>query len=170
MNTITFYTYPTRARQDVWETLQNIPESDLAQPVFRGERFRCIKDLVMHIAAVEDSWLHEDILRDTPVFMRVLPEELHKDGAFFAEVPLETLLQYWREVQHSTLSYLQTNPDLDWVVDAQQQHTAHGLVWHFMLHEVRHTAQIAVVLRQLGHKPPALDLLWYLPLGEHSAQ
>jgi uncharacterized damage-inducible protein DinB len=32
-----------------------------------------------------------------------------------------------------------------------------------MIHEVRHTAQIAVLLRMQGIKPPSLDLLFYLP-------
>jgi len=32
-----------------------------------------------------------------------------------------------------------------------------------MIHEMRHTAQIAVLLRSQGIKPPWLDLLNYLP-------
>jgi uncharacterized damage-inducible protein DinB len=47
--------------------------------------------------------------------------------------------------------------------DPELRYTVAGLLWHVMLHEVRHTAQIAVLLRTQGIKPPALDLLWYLP-------
>jgi uncharacterized damage-inducible protein DinB len=32
-----------------------------------------------------------------------------------------------------------------------------------MIHEMRHTAQIAVLLRMQRIKPPSLDLLFYLP-------
>jgi uncharacterized damage-inducible protein DinB len=164
MNPITFYRYLIRARQDLWAVLETTPDELLAKPILEGQRFKCLKDLIMHTAAVEDSWLHEDILCDTPVFTHALPEDLWKDGAQFATTPLPTLLGYWKAVQASTLAYLETAPSLEFVVDEAQQHTAHGLVWHFMLHEVRHTAQMALLLRQLGIKPPALDLLWYLPL------
>ena len=33
------------------------------------------------------------------------------------------------------------------------------LMWHVMTHEVRHTAQIALLIRLLGHTPPWLDYL-----------
>ena len=41
--------------------------------------------------------------------------------------------------------------------------TVDGLLWHIMIHEMRHTAQIAMLLRMLDIKPPSLDLLFYLP-------
>jgi uncharacterized damage-inducible protein DinB len=169
MDVLTFYRYLIRARQDLWAVLEATPDELLAKPILEGQRFKCLKDLIMHTAAVEDSWLHEDILHDTPVFTHALPEDLWKDGAEFATTPLPTLLAYWKAVQNSTVAYLQTAPDFGFMVEVvvdgeTQQRSAHGLVWHFMLHEVRHTAQMAVLLRQLGIKPPALDLLWYLPL------
>src|SRR6266403_1684475 len=34
-----------------------------------------------------------------------------------------------------------------------------------MFHEMRHTAQITVLLRTQGIKPPALDLYYYLPIA-----
>ncbi len=46
-------------------------------------------------------------------------------------------------------------PDTHFVVD--------GVLWHTMIHEIRHTAQIVVMLRSQGIKPPSLDLLFYLP-------
>jgi uncharacterized damage-inducible protein DinB len=50
------------------------------------------------------------------------------------------------------------------VEDSPTEHfKLEGLLWHVMLHEVRHTAQIAVLLRTQGIKPPSLDLLFYLP-------
>jgi uncharacterized damage-inducible protein DinB len=50
------------------------------------------------------------------------------------------------------------------VEDSPEEHfKLDGLLWHVMIHEMRHTAQICVLLRTQGIKPPALDLLWYLP-------
>ena len=45
----------------------------------------------------------------------------------------------------------------------EERFTVDGLLWHVMIHEMRHTAQIAVLLRSQGIKPPWLDLLNYLP-------
>jgi uncharacterized damage-inducible protein DinB len=45
----------------------------------------------------------------------------------------------------------------------EERFTVDGLLWHVMIHEMRHTAQIAVLLRSQGIKPPCLDLLNYLP-------
>ena len=95
-----------------------------------------------------------------------LPIELQQDGAFFADIPLETILSYWKGVEQSTLVFLETLPnvDLGTIVDTENNGTIEGILWHVMQHEVRHTAQIALLIRQQGFKPPALDLLWYLPL------
>lgn len=100
------YAYLVRARRDLWATLQSVPDEVLAKPVLDGSRFHCLKDLVLHIPAVEDSWLHEDILRDQPVW-EVIPEVAGaQDGPYFADMPLADLLTYWQAVEASTLAYL----------------------------------------------------------------
>lgn len=57
-----------RAGRDLWAFLETPPDETLSKPVLPGKRFHCIKDIVLHIAIVEDSWLLEDILRDQPVW------------------------------------------------------------------------------------------------------
>jgi uncharacterized damage-inducible protein DinB len=47
----------------------------------------------------------------------------------------------------------------------EERYTVDGLLWHFMIHEMRHTAQIAVLLRTQGIEPPWLDLKNYLPFA-----
>lgn len=164
MNIQTFYQYLTQTRRDLWAILEGLPEQVLSKNMIPAERFKCIKDLLMHIAAVEDSWIHEDILRDTPVWQSVLPMEWQQDGAFFADAPLETILSYWKAVEISTLGFLEDLKDSDLTRIVEEQRSVEGLLWHVMQHEVRHTAQIALLIRQQGFKPPALDLLWFLPL------
>jgi uncharacterized damage-inducible protein DinB len=66
MNIPEAYDYLVRARRDLWGTLEGVPEV-LSRPLLDGARLHCIKDLVFHVAVVEDCWLHEDILRDQPV-------------------------------------------------------------------------------------------------------
>ncbi len=157
-----YYDYLVCARRDLWAFLETMPDEALAKKVLPGPRFECIKDLISHIAAVEDSWIHEDILRDQPVWETVPELENAQDGAFYSAMPLEVLLNYWRAVEASTLKFLETlNPvELERVVE--NQFTVDGLIWHVMQHETRHTAQISVLARQLGFSPPQLDLIGHL--------
>lgn len=68
-------------------------------------------------------------------------------------------------MEQSTLTYLATLTDeeLNRVVTVEDWPPQHqrfkldGLLWHVIIHEMRHTAQIAVLPRSQGVKPPALD-------------
>lgn len=169
MNIPEMYNYLIRARRELWAALEAVPEEVLSRPLLGGERFHSIKDLVFHIASVEDFWLHEDIQRSQPLLMQTPALKDTTGGPEYAGFALSTLLSYWRAVEQSTLGYLSelTGDELERVVylhDAPgQAYILQDLLWHVMLHEVRHTAQIALLLRIQGIKPPALDLLWFLP-------
>jgi uncharacterized damage-inducible protein DinB len=167
MNIPETYNYLVRARRDLWATLEGVPDEVLSRPLIGGPRFQCIKDLVFHIADVEDGWLHYTILHDEPIQNTVPAVKDIQDGPVCAGVRLETLLEYWRAVEQSTLEYLPTltDEDLKRLVDDSptERFMLDGLLWHVMIHEMRHTAQIVMLLRMQGIKPPTLDLLWYLP-------
>ncbi|WP_019587334.1 DinB family protein [Deinococcus apachensis] len=170
MNLSETYNYLVRPRRDLWTSLEVTPDDLLSRPLLDGARFHCIKDLVLHIPAVEDSWLHEDILRDQPVWDRVPEVAGAQDGPYFAQVPLSSLLTYWQAVEASTLGYLGTLTPEELARQVtvngsrgEEHFTVDGLLWHVMIHEMRHTAQIATLLRLSGVKPPFLDLLNYLP-------
>lgn len=163
------YNYLVRARRDLWASLEKLPDEILSRPVLDGAELHCIKDLLFHVAAVEDFWIHEDILRQPPV---LTTNDALKDtagGPAYAGYDLKTLLDYWKAVEQSTLAYLATliDSELERVVtlhdSPSERYTVDGLLWHVMLHEVRHTAQIVVLLRTQNIKPPSLDLLFYLP-------
>ncbi|MBB6100119.1 putative damage-inducible protein DinB [Deinobacterium chartae] len=169
MNIPQTYNYLVRARRDLWASLEAAPNEVLSRPLLGGSRFHCIKDLVFHIANVEDSWLHLDILRVDPVLEAFAPLREAGDRPVYAGFALGVLLDYWRAVEQRTLSYLADLPDdgPSRVVTVEgaphERYTVDGLLWHVMIHEMRHTAQIAVLLRTQGIKPPSLDLLFYLP-------
>ena len=170
MNIPDFYGYLVRARRDLWAFLETMPDEALSRAVIGGERFHAIKDLVLHVPAVEDSWLHEDILRDRVVWEGMPELEGARDGPYYAQTSLSTLLSYWRAVEESTLAYLArlTPEELDRQVivngkGGEERFTTSGLLWHVLQHEVRHTAQIALLARQMGFAPPFLDLIRYLP-------
>src|SRR5713226_9191832 len=67
MNIPETYDYLVRARRDLWATLEGVPDQVLSRPLLDGSRFHSIKDLLHHIPAVEDGWIHEDILGEEPV-------------------------------------------------------------------------------------------------------
>lgn len=170
MNIPDFYDYLTRARRDLWTFLETLPDEVLAREVIPGPRFHCLKDLLFHIADVEDGWSHMTILHDRPVQESFPDLENAQDSPYKANMPLELLLGYWSAVEKSTLEYLAnlTPEELARVVmdgsrGELEPFAIESVLWHVMQHEVRHSAQIVVLSRQMGFEPPALDLLYYLP-------
>lgn len=164
MNIPDMYDYLVRARRDLWAALENVPDEVLSRDVLHGERFRCVKDLAFHIAEVEDGWTHGDI-QDQPFAQERFADLQGRE--FFDDVPLADILDYWRAVEADTLRYLETltTAELARQVTPEDwrgvQFTVGGLLWHVFLHEVRHSAQIAALLRMQGVKPPWLDYLIY---------
>ena len=170
MNIPETYDYLVRARRDLWARLESVPDEVLSRPLLGGAKFHCIKDLVFHIAATEDFWIREEILREQPVRKTNPALKDTKGGPVFAGFVLETLLDYWRVVEQSTLTYLPalTDDELKRIVSVHdrpgKRYTVDGLLWNLIIHEARHVAQISVLLRTQGISPPFLDLLNYLPV------
>ncbi len=168
MNVQAMYDYVVKARRDLREVLVAAPDDVVSQPLMLADRFRCIKDMLFHIAEVEDGWIQGDI-RGVAMVQEAFPTLRNSPGgAAFSGESLPLLLAYWQAVEDSTHRYLETlSPDElhrrvnveDW---PDKHLTVDGLLWHVMIHEVRHTAQIVLLLRNAGVRPPSLDLLFYL--------
>jgi uncharacterized damage-inducible protein DinB len=169
MNIPETYDYLVRARRDLWAALQRVPDAVLSRPLLDGDRLHCIKDLVFHVAATEDFWIREEILREQPVRHTIPALKDTQGGPVFAGFLLEMLLDYWRLVEQSTITYLPTLDDdeLKRIVTVHdrpgKRFTVDSLLWNVMFHEMRHTAQTSILLRTQGIKPPSLDLYYYLP-------
>jgi uncharacterized damage-inducible protein DinB len=170
MNISETYDYLVRARRDLWITLESVPDEVLSRQLLNGARFHSIKDLVFHVASVEDFWIREEILREEPVRKTIPALKDTRGGPVYAGFALKTLLDYWRVVEQSTLTYLPTLTDdeLKRIVSVHdrpgKRYTVDGLLWNVMIHEARHVAQISVLLRIQSVEPPFLDLLKYLPM------
>jgi uncharacterized damage-inducible protein DinB len=162
------YDYLVRTRRDLRATLEVTPNDILSKPIIFADRFRCLKDMLFHVIEVEDGWLQGDI-RQRPMIQEQFPSlRASPGGPAFADVPLALLLDYWSAVENESCDFIATlSPDdlartvvvEDW---PEKQLTVDGLLWHVMLHEVRHSAQMVVLLRNAGVRPPSLDLLFYL--------
>jgi hypothetical protein len=72
--------------------LQDVPDEVLSRPLLDGAKLHCIKDLVFHVASVEDFWIHEEILREPPLRQTIPALKDTQGGPIFAGVALETLL------------------------------------------------------------------------------
>ncbi|MFC4426818.1 DinB family protein [Deinococcus navajonensis] len=170
MNIPEMYACLMRARRVLRTALQAVPDEVLARPLLGGERFHCIKDLLLHIAVVEDGWINGDIRRAQTVLDEWPDLNARAEGPQQAATPLATLLDYWDAVEARTLAYLSglTPAELTRVVTVEdwppqhQRFTVDGVLWHVLQHEIRHTAQIALLLRLQDITPPTLDLLFYL--------
>jgi uncharacterized damage-inducible protein DinB len=171
MNIPETYDYLVHARRDLWTTLQDVPDEVLSRPLLDGAKLHCIKDLVFHVASVEDFWIHEEILREQPLRQTIPALKDTEGGPIFAGFAIATLLDYWRVVEQNTLRYLATLTDdeLKRIVTVHdrpgKRYTVDGLLWNLIIHEARHVAQISVLLRTQGIAPPFLDLLRYLPIA-----
>jgi uncharacterized damage-inducible protein DinB len=170
MNIAETYDYLVRARRDLWATLERAPDEVLSRPLLNGERFHCIKDLMFHIASTEDFWVREEILRQPPVWQTVPVFKDTPGGPVYAGVALKTLLDYWRALEQSTLTYLGTLTDdeMKRIVTVHdrpgKRYTVDDVLWNIVIHEARHVAQISLLLRMQGIAPPFLDLVNYLPV------
>lgn len=164
MNVREYYTYLSAAREQLWNYLRALPTADLDRDLIEsGDRFHSIKDLLLHVTDVEDHWVHF-IARG---------ENLQSDGRFkhdwvkpqAQQYELSWIIDYGRTVGQQTQAFLDASPELDRSIKLVQDDPASDtvtldqLMWNVMTHEVRHTAQIALLVRQLGHTPPWLDYL-----------
>jgi uncharacterized damage-inducible protein DinB len=169
MTAESFYQYLTWARRKLWVSLEALPDEALSKAVIPTSGARCIKDLVAHIAVVEDGWFRGDLL-SLPLVMDSMGRAPTSEDAYWhhQDESLESLLEYWEAVETDTLGRW---PELMIVVaenrrvklseDRPETMSADEVIWHVMQHEVRHTAHMVQMIRLLGHTPPGLDL-WYL--------
>ncbi|WP_293914319.1 DinB family protein [Deinococcus sp.] len=162
MNVREYYTYLAAAREQLWNFLRALPESDLNAPLIDGDRFHNIKDLLLHVTDMEDHWVHV-IARGDGLEASAFAHDWVKPQA--EQYKLSWIVDYGKAVQARTVSFLDSGPDLDALVKlvgddpASPTASLDQLMWNVMTHEVRHTAQIALLVRQLGHIPPWLDYL-----------
>ena len=166
MDTHAFYAYLQKARRDLWPALEAVPDEIARKPI-EGGVWTSLKHLVLHTAVAEDAWLRADIQRIEPI--QALETAL--DGVTeetVRDVAMSDLIGYWRRVEEATLEYLPTLTSEDLVREMTPYDDPSWILkvgdvlWHVMIHEVRHTAQMVMFLRAQGIKPPSLDAIFYM--------
>ena len=159
-----YYRYLAAAREQLWQFIRALPDEDLSRDLItQGSRFHNIKDLLLHVTDVEDHWIH--VIARGDGFKRAGERQYDWVQPHAEQYDLGWILAYRQEVTAATQAFLDSGPDLERPVKLVQDDpasvtvTLDQLLWHVMTHEVRHTAQAALLIRQLGHTPPWLDYL-----------
>jgi uncharacterized damage-inducible protein DinB len=123
-----------------------------------GSSFRSVRDTLLHIMQVEWLWLERWHGRSPTSF------------APNAEYPnVESIRARWLEIERDLLDYIAslTNEEVQRIV---QHKTTAGVpqaapLWqmlqHLVNHGTYHRGQVATMLRQLGAKPTAIDLILF---------
>jgi uncharacterized damage-inducible protein DinB len=146
----------TNAEREKWRGWFGHHAEAIEAPVHAAARFATVGKLIDHIFLVERRHLQR--LLDEPLSERT--------GLTGNNAP--PLFDYGASVRRELEQYVQ---DLDddiadqvrplLVRDQQWQMTPRKLLFHILLHELRHWAQIALAVRVAGFEPPGDHDLFY---------
>ena len=123
-------------------------------------RFETVGDLVRHIFSAERRYVER--LSDKPL----------TDTASLSTENIEALFNFGRESRKALREFIETLSAKEW--DAPREYvmmnhpiraTPKKFIIHVLLHEIRHWAQIATLLRQNGLKADFHDFLFSPVLG-----
>ena len=105
-------------------------------------RFESVGDLVKHIFIAEKH--HVDRLSNRPI----------TDPAAIAGNNIESLFQFGRRSRQDLKAFVESFPAQDWdvsrefrIMDKPVSVTPRKFILHILMHEIRHWAQIATILR-----------------------
>ena len=147
--------YTDWQRQKWQAILRQHPEALQSSAGSHGDgRFTTIGDLVRHIFSAEKRYIDR------------LSNRQLTDPASIPNDDVEALFGFGRQSHHDFMQFLDSFPATEW--DTAQEHTilSHKLrltprkiVVHVVLHEIRHWAQIATLLRLNGTKIEFQDFI-----------
>jgi uncharacterized damage-inducible protein DinB len=148
--------YTMWADRQVLEALAGIPEEERTRDT--GGSFGSLLGTMAHILGAEQVWLS----RLTGAPLDRLPSE-----SDYADLPslAAGFVDFWPqlEVFMASLTEAQLPGRFSWVNFRGESHEApfHQVLLHFANHSTYHRGQVALQMRQLGHGPPATDLVYW---------
>ncbi len=154
------YTDWQRAKWQDWLRRQGNQVLAISAGPHGDGRFQCVGDLVRHIFSAEKRYV--DRLSDRPL----------TDTASIPNDSVEALFQYGRQSRADLMEFIRAYPAEKW--DVMQEFdfisgllkaTPRKIIAHLLLHEIRHWAQIATLLRMNGLQPEMQDFIFSSALG-----
>ncbi len=148
------FAYTVMLRRRVLAALENAPPDVLERDM--ATNHRSILQTLIHIMAVQESWLNEDILghpfQDWDVF-----RQCYLPGG----ESLESVRQGWEEITGQILRYLASARDLQRPIHLPTggSVTVEQIFFHMITEEMIHFGEILAMTRQLGVDLPAYFLL-----------
>jgi uncharacterized damage-inducible protein DinB len=149
------YSEEERSKWEGW--FRANPHEAFRTPVQTQGRFPNAWHLLHHIFLVEMRHTQR-LENDYPVM----------ESAGVAEGDLEGLFDFARKTRARFKAFVQSTSDEVWQTrrrlklrDTEYEITPRKLVFHVLLHETRHWAQLAVAVRNAGHEPPGNHDLFF---------
>lgn len=150
------YAYNRWANDRLLSAVERIPQPGIDQDL--GSSFPSIRATLLHMLAAEWLWLS----RWQGVSPQAMPAE-------WADASLGELRLRWREIEEQQQAFLGQlrEEGLDHQVEYRKlagdrmQSTVEQMLRHVVNHATYHRGQVVTMMRQLGHSPPATDLILY---------
>jgi len=148
------YTDWERRKWNEWFRQRGKPPLEISVGPHRDERFESVGDWVRHVFAAEIRYVER--LSGQPL----------TDPASIPNDNVEALFEFGQRSRKELKRFLETFPAAEWdvpkdfkILNYFVKATPKKIVVHVLLHEIRHWAQIATLLRQNGFVDEFHDFL-----------
>lgn len=159
------FAYTVRLRRRLLEALQAAPPDLLEREM--GTNHRSILQTLIHVMAVEASWVREDLLGERP-----LSWDEFRDRYLGGAPSLQTVTSGWQEITAGTVRYLRDNPDLQRRVEIAgsggrgRSVTVEQILYHLVGEELIHCGEVLAMTRQLDIDLPSYFLMEVMEAGD----
>lgn len=159
------YAYTVRLRWRVLEALRAAPTDALQRDM--GTNHRSILNTLIHIMAVEESWIHEDIERQPATTWQEF-----RDRYLAAGETLDSVIAGWHEVTRHTVTVLSRYDDLDQPVllappGPEKSVTVAEIISHLATEELIHMGEVLAMTRQQRIDLPSYFLMSVMDARDH---
>lgn len=113
-----------------------------------------IRDLLVHIMDTEDYWVGSVIMGERR--QKFSPEKY--ENALGLKEDWDKIRQRTRNLfTNLSEQLLAEKRTVEW--DRDSTVDVESILWHLIVHDLHHTGQICLLIRETGHEPPEVDML-----------
>ena len=153
----TLYDYSYWANARLFEPLSRLTTEEFVRSV--AGSYGSIRNTIVHMMSAEGGWLERSggPKRGAPLRSEDFPT-------------LDSILSYWREQERKVRAFLAALSDADLLrrmefkvpqVSLSGVMALGDMLHHAALHNIHHRGQVTLLLRELGHVPGNVDILFF---------